>query len=100
MTTLVQLIRELKEELKRPGGGDRELRADVTVAAILSPYVPEPPAPVVTVETTDSTNGPLIAFTHQEGTSWDVVEADPDEVPAEPAPPPAGRPRRAARPNG
>lgn len=36
MTTLIQLILDLKHELKH-GGGDRELRPDVTVAGILAP---------------------------------------------------------------
>lgn len=53
--TLVELIKALKEELKH-GAGDRELRPDVTVVAILSPYAPEPPAPVVVKTVTDRTN--------------------------------------------
>lgn len=55
--TLVDLIKQLKAEFKT--NGDRELRADVTVLAILSPYAPEPPAPVVYTDTTATTNKPV-----------------------------------------
>lgn len=58
MTTLLELIRALKESYKT--NGDRELRPDVTALAILSPYAPEPPAPVTYVTSTASTNAPAV----------------------------------------
>lgn len=66
---LLTLIRALKDEYKTHG--DRELRPDVTVAAIISPYAPEPPAPVAYVTGTASTNAPAPS-------AWDAIEAAPD----------------------